>query len=242
MNLTEFGLAASTNDLKREVDARDAADLVEFRMDSADDPMQQLSEYDGDLPIIATNRAEWFGGYANNHGRLDYLFKAAQFDSVEIVDIELETARGNPWILNEFRENDVEVIISVHEFDNTPDQETLVTLIEECAQYGDIAKVATFATDRADTVEMLGAISETAGDGLRVAGLSMGESGSIVRVIAPFYGSVLGYAPLKSDPDDYAPGQIPLDKLDFLINQLEEIETETGAIRDIEESVSYSPS
>ncbi len=69
-------------------------------MDRADDPISQLSNYDGELSIIATNRAEWFGGHARNTGRLDRLFAASQFDAVEMVDIELETVRGTEWMLH----------------------------------------------------------------------------------------------------------------------------------------------
>lgn len=78
MKLDGFTLAATTNDLDREVDARDVADVVECRMDSAEDPIGQLSDYDGSLPIIATNRTKWFGGEANDTGRLDRLSAASR--------------------------------------------------------------------------------------------------------------------------------------------------------------------
>jgi len=141
MTLREFRLEATTNDLTREPKARGAADVIEFRMDSAEDPVAQLSEYDGDLPVIATNRTKWSGGQADDTGRLDQLFAATRFDVVEMVDIEAETARGKQWVLNEFRDNDVEIIVSCHVFEKTPDRKTLGAIIEECADFGDIAKV-----------------------------------------------------------------------------------------------------
>ncbi|ELY59580.1 type I 3-dehydroquinate dehydratase [Natronolimnohabitans innermongolicus] len=222
MTVDEFALAATTNDLTREPKARDAADLLEFRLDSADEPIEQLAEYDGELPILATNRSRWFGGEANDRGRLDQLMAAAEFDAVEKVDVELETARGMQWVLEEFRDQDVELVISFHEFDETPSQEVLDAIIAECAEYGDIAKVATYAEDRSDCLRILSAIDTATQQGIRAAGIAMGELGSHTRVIGPLYGSALGYAPLESDSSEYAPGQIPLHRIDSLIKMIDE--------------------
>jgi 3-dehydroquinate dehydratase-1 len=235
MTINEFSLAATTNDLTREPDAREVADLIEFRMDSAENPIIQISEYDGKLPIIATNRTKWFGGKADDTGRLDHLFAAAQFDAVELVDIEIETTRGKRWILNDFRENNVQIITSFHGFERTPDQETLDEIIGECAKYGDIAKVATFAEDHTDVLRMLKAINTATSNGIRVAGLSMGEIGSHTRVVGPLYGSKLGYAPLKSDTNEYAPGQIPLHELNSLIKRTRNTGEDIDVVDELEE-------
>jgi len=217
-----FVLAASLNDLTREPEVRDAADMVEFRMDKASDPISQLEEYRGELSIIATNRAQWFGGQAPDTGRLDRLFAASEFDAVEMVDIELETARGSDWVIPEFRENDVEIIISHHAFEDTPDEETLLAIFEQCAHYGDIGKVATFAEEYGDALPMLNAVYKATQKGQRVAGILMGPIGSHSRVVAPFYGSALGYAPLESDDEQYAPGQISIHELAAMIERLHE--------------------
>jgi len=221
MNLDGFALAATTNDLSREADARAVADVIEFRMDSAEDPIGQLSDYDGALPIIATNRTKWFGGEANDTGRLDRLSAASRFEYVEFVDIELETARGMGWILDEFRQNDVDLIISHHDFDATPEQDVLDAIIEQCAQYGDVAKVATYPQSNDDVLRLLKAINDASNDGRDVAGISMGGLGSHSRVVGPLYGSKLGYAPLAEDTSEYAPGQIPVRKLAALIEALQ---------------------
>lgn len=215
--MDEFALAATTNDLAREPQVRDVADILEFRMDKASDPLAQLSEYDGELSIIATNRAQWFGGQAQDTGRLDRLFAATEFDVVEMVDIELETVRGNDWIIPDFRNNDVKFIISFHAFEETPAVDTLYAIFEQCSQYGDVGKVATYAEDRAAALRMLNAIHTATTDGYSVSGIAMGELGSHTRVVGPLYGSKLGYAPLESDTSDYAPGQIPIHTLASMI-------------------------
>lgn len=234
MKLSAFNLAATTNDLSTEPEAREIADAIEFRMDTAEEPITQLSDYDGELPIIATNRGQWFGGGANDSGRLDRLFTAAHYDAVEMVDIELETARGSDWVLEDFQPIDVDIIISFHEFDQTPNKEILDAIIEQSSQYGDVAKVATFAENRTDSLEMLRAIDTATEKGIPVAGISMGELGSQTRVTGPFYGSKLGYAPLASDTSEYAPGQIALRELDFLIERMNNPSKDVSMIESLE--------
>nr|WP_256420855.1 type I 3-dehydroquinate dehydratase [Halobellus rarus] len=237
MKIDGFTLAATTNDLTREEEAREKADVIEFRMDQAEDPIAQLEAYDGELPIVATNRNQWFGGKARDTGRLDTLFAASRFDAVTYVDIELETARAKEWILEEFRDNDVGLIISHHDFDSTPDKEVLTAIIDQCAGYGDVAKVAVYPEDLSDTLTLLTALHEATQAGIDAAGIAMGETGSHTRVVGHIYGSKLGYAPLLDDDSEYAPGQIPLGKLRALVEstridgtQLERIEAIEGDV------------
>lgn len=235
MNFEEFVLAATTNDLSREPAARGVADVVEFRMDKADDPLEQLDDYAGDLPLIATNRTRWFGGGAADTGRLDRLSAASRSDHVEVVDVELETARGMEWILDEFRDNGVDLIVSHHTFEETPEPEVLDAIFEQCGEYGDIAKVATFPRKHTDVLRLLRSINVATKKGFDVAGISMGRLGSHSRAVAPIYGSKLGYAPLANDESEYAPGQIPLGRLRSLIDDLTaegEIEASRAAVEE----------
>ncbi|RRJ29513.1 type I 3-dehydroquinate dehydratase [Halocatena pleomorpha] len=238
MKIRESALAATTNNITKEMDAWGAADLLEFRMDKAANPINQLSKYNGNIPIIATNRTRWFGGQATDTGRLDSLFSASRFDAVKFVDIELETVRSKSWITHEFRENDVDLIISHHDFDNTPSREIIDKIFEQCARYGDIAKVATFPQDQTDTLALLEAVNAATEKGIDVAGISMGKIGSHTRVIGHLYGSKLSYAPLLADDTDYAPGQIPLEKLASLIEITKNNGVDDQVISMIEDEVS----
>lgn len=215
-----FTLAATTNDLTREPEVRDVADVVEFRMDKAEDPLEQLAEYDGDLALLATNRGRAFGGEAAEAGRVDDLSTAAAFDCVELVDVELEVVRERDEVVPAFRDGGVDVVVSHHDFDGTPDAESLDAIFEECARYGDVAKVATLAETTGDALGMLNAVHRATSEGKRVAGIAMGGVGSHTRVVAPLYGSRLGYAPLASDTSEYAPGQLSIRTLATMIETL----------------------
>lgn len=218
MNDDTFVLAATTNDLTKEREVRDVADMIEFRMDKATNPLEQIDDYDGNVPLIATNRTQWFGGQAAGSGRLDRLSAASRSDAIEIVDVELETVRGTEWVLDEFRKNGVEIIVSHHSFEDTPEREVLDAVFNQCGEYGDIGKVATFPRKHTDVLRLLRSVHVATQKGIDVAGISMGEIGSHSRAIAPLYGSKVGYAPLASDESEYAPGQLPLRRLRTLID------------------------
>lgn len=221
MKFDEFRLAASVADLDREPAARDDADLLEFRMDLADAPLAALADYDGVLPILATNRAEWEGGEADGSGRLDDLATAAEHDDVVAVDVELNAVRhgDGAGVLAHAREHGATAVVSVHEFEGTPPADDLRSTLADAVEHGDVGKLAVTAEDPADVLTLLMLTREFTARGERVATMAMGAVGRHSRAVAPVYGSKLGYAPV--DPDEAtAPGQYDLATLRELVEQL----------------------
>jgi len=226
----EFVLTASTADLSEEPRAREHADAVEFRMDLASDPLAQLDAYDGELPLLVTNRASWEGGEAPDIGRYDALSTALGHDAVAAVDVELAALRGTApegelshatALRDAAREEGVSVVVSVHDFESTPEPGTLVDLLSDAASEGDVGKLATTATAPADALAMIRATHEATDAGHRVATMCMGEAGRHTRAVTPLYGSKIGYAPV--DPANAtAPGQYPLATLRELVDGLRE--------------------
>jgi 3-dehydroquinate dehydratase-1 len=224
----EFVLTASTADLAEEPRARADADAVEFRMDLAADPLAQLDDYAGELPLLATNRASWEGGEAADLGRFDALSTALGHESVVAVDVELAALRGNApegershatALRDTAREAGVDVVVSVHDFESTPEPGALVDLLADAASEGDVGKLATTATSPADALAMIEATYEATAAGHRVATMCMGEPGRHTRAVTPVYGSKIGYAPV--DPANAtAPGQYPLATLRRLVDGL----------------------
>jgi len=222
MNFDSFVLCASTASLDDEPAARDDADAVEFRMDLADDPIEALESYDGDLPILATNRAEWEGGEATDRGRLDALGEAAKLDAVEAIDLELDSVRTDKGqqVAAAARNRGVSIVVSAHNFERTPSPADLRNVLEEATSFGDVGKLAITAHSREDVLVLLAATQEFDAKGERVATMAMGEAGRHSRAVAPLYGSRIGYAPV--DPEDAtAPGQYDLATLRELVEQLE---------------------
>jgi 3-dehydroquinate dehydratase-1 len=221
MEFDSFRLAAATGDLGEEPAAREHADLLEFRMDLGEDPLEQLAAYDGSLPLLATNRVEWEGGEAGDEGRLADLALAAEHPSVVAVDVELSAVAGGEGtgVLERAREHDASTVVSVHDFEGTPEPAELRRLLERSADYGDVAKLATTAETLDDALSLLAVTRSATEAGLTVATMAMGEPGRHTRAVAPVYGSRLGYAPV--DPERAtAPGQYDLATLRRLVEGL----------------------
>ncbi|GAB3018793.1 type I 3-dehydroquinate dehydratase [Natronobiforma cellulositropha] len=222
MDFDSFVLAAATADLTDEPAAREHADALEFRMDLANDPLSALETYDGELPILATNRAEWEGGEAAEEGRLAALAEATGIDAVEAIDVELASILDGEAddLLETARERGVAVIASAHDFEGTPPRGEMVKTLTEARKYADVAKLAVTATSTWDTLALLSATEQLTAHGDTVATMAMGETGSHTRAVAPVYGSKIGYAPV--DPADAtAPGQYDLETLSRLVAALE---------------------
>ena len=221
MDFDSFQLAASTAALDEEPAAREHADLVEFRMDLAEEPLTQLSDYDGELPLLVTNRPEWEGGEGGDAGRIAALEAAVTDDAVAAVDVELASARegGADGVIETASEHDVRVIVSTHDFEGTPPMGELQETLRDACTYGDVGKLAVTAETPDDVLDLLVATRAATVEGDRVATMAMGEAGRHSRAVAPLYGSKIGYAPV--DPESAtAPGQYDLTTLADLVNRL----------------------
>jgi len=222
MAFGSFALAASTASLAEEPAARAHADLVEFRMDLAVGPLSALEDYDGELPVLATNRVRWEGGEApDDPARLDALEAAVGYDAVTAVDVELRSIRAGDGerVVECARDHEVTVVASVHDFEGTPDRETMREVLSDAVGVADVGKLAVTATDRGDVLDLLAVTHELDSRGDAVATMAMGAVGRHSRAVAPLYGSRIGYAPV--DPANAtAPGQYDLATLADLLDRL----------------------
>ena len=223
-----FTLVAATADLDDERAARGVADLVEFRMDLAADPVEQLAAYGGELPLLVTNRPAWEGGEADGSSeaaeaaRLETLDAAIGNDAVEAVDIELAALRRSERavaVAAAAESQEVDVVVSVHDFAGTPSERAMASLLSAAASAGDVGKLAVTAAGRDDALALLSATNAVDAAGERVATMAMGEAGRHTRAVAPVYGSKIGYAPVHAE-DATAPGQYDLETLAELVGQL----------------------
>jgi 3-dehydroquinate dehydratase-1 len=226
MDFDSFVLAAATHDLADEPAARETADIVEFRMDLASDPLDALDAYDGELPLLVTNRPTWEGGDAPaTPVRLETLERALGHDAVVAVDVEYAALSGAAdedatHLQAAASDQGVAVVVSMHDFEATPDRATIEDKLRAASEYGDVAKLATTAKNRGDVLALLGATHALTAAGHTVATMAMGEAGRHSRAVAPLYGSRIGYAPV--DPAHAtAPGQFDLATLRDLVDRLE---------------------
>lgn len=136
------------------------------------------------------------------------------------VDIEDNAAEEyRACLLREARRTGTRAIVSYHNYDAVPPRLDLENIIQRCLGYGaDYVKIACRAQSPSDAARLLGLLGEPRmKDRLIVVG--MGESGRIVRALAPFLGSPFTYASLTPGAET-APGQLSADTLAGLFDRL----------------------
>lgn len=223
LEFDRFHLAASTGSLAEEPAARPHADLLEFRMDLAEEPLAALGTSAVELPILVTNRPEWEGGaHPGGPERREELLAAIDNPAVAAVDLELralehpESLTDLRPVLDRAREAEVAVVVSRHDFERVPARQTLLDLAQRASQLGSVAKLAVTAEEIDGVLDLLRATRDLTKGGHTVATMAMGGAGAHSRAIAPLYGSRIGYAPV--DPNEAtAPGQFDLATLAGLL-------------------------
>jgi 3-dehydroquinate dehydratase-1 len=195
---------------------KDGADILEVRLDkfkqlnqsSLQESLRDIKKLG--LPLIATARHIDEGGEREikEEERLHLL--QSVFPYVDAIDIELRT---QSILLNEIvREGQKlrkKMIISYHNLKETPAEKEITRITEKAKVAGaDIVKIATFAREAEDIARLMDFTYHfSAGP---IASISMGEIGSISRIIAPLFGSCLGYGYLE---ESAAPGQLSVSAL-----------------------------
>ena len=133
------------------------ADILELRIDLiSEDPVKILIELKKlGLPIIITNRMKEEGGAwtGSEAGRIRELISL--IPHADAVDIEL-CAEKRDMVVKKAKNAGKKVIISTHDFQNTPDNETMEDFIRESFEAGaDIAKLAVMPHSLDDVLRLL---------------------------------------------------------------------------------------
>jgi 3-dehydroquinate dehydratase-1 len=104
------------------------------------------------------------------------------------------------------------MIMSYHNFQHTPDLDTLLGKFVQAEQLGaDVAKVAVMPQDPQDVLTLLGATQRASQTlGVPLISMSMGGLGATSRIMGWIYGSAATFAVGKSSS---APGQIAVEEL-----------------------------
>lgn len=231
--------ARTTEDLMVQLEAvlKTEPDMIEWRADF----FEQLHHTDAVLhflgklaartkiPILFTIRSEEEGG---EPVRLDEAEKVALLETIcreadiAAVDYEVENEAQFVEAVRQAAEaNDVELVLSYHNFSETPAYEFLIEIGEKMARAGgDVAKLAVMPESSADVNRLLdvtAALDESLS--LPVITMSMGKLGVLSRVVGWAYGSRLTFA---VGVESSAPGQVPVAKLRQAIEAVQAITDE----------------
>lgn len=185
-------------------------DFVEVRVDKTGLSLVDVKQLFAEpVKMIATCRP----GTRTEDERVALLL-AAVAAGAAYVDIEVDAPRASrEAVLAAARGKGCRVIVSYHNFTETPLKHHLLQVIEECFDLGaDIAKIICRVQNSQDCVRMLSLYESRK----NVVALGMGPLGVITRIAAPFLGAPLTYASLAPGKET-AEGQPDLKTLEAVM-------------------------
>ncbi|XP_038992038.1 bifunctional 3-dehydroquinate dehydratase/shikimate dehydrogenase, chloroplastic-like [Hibiscus syriacus] len=196
------------------------ADLVEIRLDSLKNfnPFEDLKVLikQSPLPTLFTYRPVWEGGMydGDEKERLDVLQLAMELGA-DYIDVELKVAHEFIKSINGKKPEKFKIIVSSHNYENTPSVEELGNLVAKIQSTGaDIVKIATTAVDITDVARVF---QITVHSHVPIIGLVMGERGLISRILCAKFGGYLTFGTLEPGVIS-APGQPTINDLLNLYN------------------------
>ncbi|XP_057957467.1 bifunctional 3-dehydroquinate dehydratase/shikimate dehydrogenase, chloroplastic-like isoform X3 [Malania oleifera] len=229
------------------VKAKDVgADLVEVRLDCLEtfSPRQDLQTLirDCPLPTLFTYRPKWEGGQydGDEDRRLDALRLAMELGA-DYIDVELQVAHEFNNSIHGKKPENFKVIVSSHNYQNTPSVEDLGNLVARIQEAGaDIVKIATTASDISDVTRIFQITVHSQVSSVPIIGLVMDERGLMSRILCPKFGGYLTFGTLESGIVS-APGQPTIKDLMNLYN-FRQLGPDTKVFGIIGKPVSHSKS
>lgn len=195
-------------------------DVVEWRVDffknvtnidKVKEALQAIRTVLTDKPIIFTFRSAKEGG--QKEVSTEFYFelnkRIVETKQVEVIDVELFNEEENiKDLVKAAHINGLAVIISNHDFKNTPSKEEIISRLRKAAELGgDLPKIAVMPTCAADVITLLDAtriMNEEYAKGPIIT-MSMAGKGVISRLSGEIFGSALTFGAAKKVS---APGQI----------------------------------
>lgn len=205
--------------LEAMIKARDlGADLLEWRLDVTKSPEVADILLQAPLPVIATVRSTDHGGRfsGSKAEQLRLLLQAAE-GGCTYLDWEFHPGEALPVELSQIRD---QVILSHHNFQETPSEGELASLLEEmAATKAGVVKIVTRAQRMEDNFSLLRLIRHGRKQGLQVVAFCLGSLGRISRVTCLFVGAAFTYAALETGAEA-APGQLTLSEMHQVLELL----------------------
>lgn len=199
-------------------------DVIEWRADyferisdfsKVNHTLEIMKSKNKDIPIIFTCRSYEEGGYMkiDDEARLKLFTNVAATGFIDIMDVELAFGKERiEKIKSLVTQNDVKLILSYHDFKETPSEEFMINKIREQLNNGaDIPKIAVMPKDQGDVLRLLNATYKAKKEIQNpIITISMGSLGSITRLTGFVFGSDMTFA---AGVNASAPGQMPVGEM-----------------------------
>ncbi len=177
-------------------------DVFELRLDLFSRQDVEINNYN--KPLIATVRSKKEGSpnEIDDEKRFEIYEKVAS--SVDAIDVELSSYELTKKVLPLCRQNNILLISSYHNFEQTPEMDELEEILSKGKAIGaDIVKIAAYANSKDDLARLMEFTIKN--KNASVITISLGEIGLISRIANPSLGSLMTYGFVQ---ESTAPGQI----------------------------------
>ncbi|MCQ1531524.1 type I 3-dehydroquinate dehydratase [Lutispora saccharofermentans] len=206
-------------------------DMIEWRADYFEKYMDHSKVYNilrclrakaGEIPAIFTCRSHSEGGFRRieDEIRAELYKNAILSGCIDVIDVELSFGRDNIEPIKALAvKTGVKLILSYHNFAETPSEEFMIDKIkEEIDSGGDIGKIAVMAKEQGDVLQLFNATHKARKEiSSPVIAISMGPAGTLARLAGWMFGSDMTFA---SGVNASAPGQMPIGEMRKFIDAL----------------------
>ncbi len=208
-------VAISECNLETCLSVLDTVQMAEIRLDLNNFTPDEIHKiFSHQTPTIATCRPDK-KGYEFQLRQLSLAIESG----ANYVDIEIEADKKQLESICEIaKKHGCKVIISYHNFENTPELKDLYGIMDQCYLLeADVAKIVTLSNSNADNARLLSLY----GREKPLVAFGMGKKGKITRIVAPFLGAEFTFAAMD-DGEFTAPGQIRFSKMKMILEKLKE--------------------
>ena len=204
-------------------------DIIEWRADYFESIMDfskvinildVLKTKGGETPVMFTCRSYLEGGHRKieDEARLELFKNAIESGYIDVIDAELAFGKDKIEHIKSLTVKiGVKLILSYHNFTETPSEECIIERIKsEISNGADIAKVAVMTNNQEDVLKLLSATYRARKEVPNpLITVSMGSLGVISRLAGWMFGSDVTFVAGKKAS---APGQIPIEEMRTFID------------------------
>ena len=223
--VVESTIESSLDIARKMVD--DGVKVIEWRLDylkelsnirALDEGLNKMASICNNTILIGTVRTISEGGNATlkEEDMKSYLTHIANSKASDFIDVEYYTYEKPRDVVAAVKKLGQKVICSHHDFDETPQDDIIFTLLEEmeCSEC-DTVKMAVMPTTSTDVTRFMDICNAFAmeTDKLTIT-MSMGELGRVSRLAGNVTGSAITFGSFNKES---APGQIDYRKLEEII-------------------------
>ncbi|MEO9364797.1 MULTISPECIES: type I 3-dehydroquinate dehydratase [Candidatus Nitrosocaldus] len=206
----------------------EGSDMVEVRFDysskeAINDLLDVVMEHRDRMIFTCRSRDEGGAFNGSEAERLMVLKRLASFRPM-LLDVEYKTVERDEELYDHLRALNCDLLISYHDFNNTPSRNRLAEIMDGMLKYSRNVKIVTMAKSVEDNESILSLYDIIKDkykkkDGIQLVAFCMGEHGLASRVLCTMLGAPYTYAALDKP---LAPSQLTLRQMRMIYKVMDE--------------------